>query len=157
MVAQAIKSSGGFVWACKNYDGDVQSDVVAQGTIPHRALSGAMSNSWISVLGFGSLGLMTSVLMCPDGKTVETEAAHGTVTRHYRMWQKGQPTSTNPIARLYLSTQPIPALTLTIVNAASSLGRGVLPTGRSSTTLPLWRSSPRSLSALASIPCRAAR
>lgn len=68
MVAQALKSDGGFVWACKNYDGDVQSDVVAQ--------------------GYGSLGLMTSVLVCPDGKTVESEAAHGTVTRHYREHQK---------------------------------------------------------------------
>lgn len=85
MVAQTLKSSGGLVWACKNYDGDVQSDIVAQ--------------------GFGSLGLMTSVLLCPDGKTVETEAAHGTVTRHYRMWQKGQPTSTNPIASIFAWTR----------------------------------------------------
>ncbi len=81
MVAQAIKSKGGFVWACKNYDGDVQSDIVAQ--------------------GFGSLGLMTSVLLTPDGKTVEAEAAHGTVTRHYREHQKGNPTSTNPIASIF--------------------------------------------------------
>jgi isocitrate dehydrogenase len=78
MVAQALKSSGGFVWACKNYDGDVQSDIVAQ--------------------GYGSLGLMTSVLIAPDGKTIEAEAAHGTVTRHYREHQKGRETSTNPIA-----------------------------------------------------------
>ncbi|HAK61742.1 MAG TPA: NADP-dependent isocitrate dehydrogenase, partial [Alphaproteobacteria bacterium] len=78
MVAAALKWSGGFVWACKNYDGDVQSDTVAQ--------------------GFGSLGLMTSVLMTPDGKTVEAEAAHGTVTRHYRQHQAGEKTSTNPIA-----------------------------------------------------------
>ena len=78
MVAQVMKWEGGYVWACKNYDGDVQSDVVAQ--------------------GFGSLGLMTSVLMTPDGKTVEAEAAHGTVTRHYREHQKGNKTSTNPIA-----------------------------------------------------------
>ncbi|BES95302.1 Isocitrate dehydrogenase NADP [Nesidiocoris tenuis] len=85
MVAQCIKSSGGFVWACKNYDGDVQSDIVAQ--------------------GYGSLGLMTSVLMCPDGKTVEAEAAHGTVTRHYRQHQKGKPTSTNPIASIYAWTR----------------------------------------------------
>lgn len=85
MVAQALKSSGGFVWACKNYDGDVQSDVVAQ--------------------GFGSLGLMTSVLMCPDGKTIEAEAAHGTVTRHYREHQKGNPTSTNPIASIFAWTR----------------------------------------------------
>jgi len=81
LVAYAIKSNGGFVWACKNYDGDVQSDVVAQ--------------------GFGSLGLMTSVLLTPDGKTVETEAAHGTVTRHYREHQAGKPTSTNPIASIF--------------------------------------------------------
>lgn len=85
MVAQGLKSSGGFVWACKNYDGDVQSDVVAQ--------------------GYGSLGLMTSVLMCPDGKTIEAEAAHGTVTRHFREYQKGQPTSTNPVASIFAWTQ----------------------------------------------------
>jgi len=85
MVAQGIKSSGGFVWACKNYDGDVQSDVVAQ--------------------GYGSLGLMTSVLMCPDGKTIESEAAHGTVTRHYREHQKGNPTSTNPVASIFAWTR----------------------------------------------------
>jgi len=84
MVAQVLKSDGGFVWACKNYDGDVQSDVIAQ--------------------GYGSLGLMTSVLVCPDGKTVETEAAHGTVTRHYREYQKGRPTSTNPIASIFAWT-----------------------------------------------------
>ncbi|MGA8112261.1 MAG: NADP-dependent isocitrate dehydrogenase [Actinocatenispora sp.] len=81
MVAQAIKGDGGYVWACKNYDGDVQSDVVAQ--------------------GFGSLGLMTSVLMTPDGRTVEAEAAHGTVTRHFRRWQKGEKTSTNPVASIF--------------------------------------------------------
>ena len=85
MVASALKWSGGFVWACKNYDGDVQSDTVAQ--------------------GFGSLGLMTSVLMTPDGKTVEAEAAHGTVTRHFREHQKGKPTSTNPIASIYAWTR----------------------------------------------------
>jgi isocitrate dehydrogenase len=85
MVAAALKWEGGYVWACKNYDGDVQSDVVAQ--------------------GFGSLGLMTSVLMTPDGRTVEAEAAHGTVTRHYRQWQKGQKTSTNPIASIYAWTR----------------------------------------------------
>ena len=85
MVASAIKWEGGFVWACKNYDGDVQSDVVAQ--------------------GFGSLGLMTSVLITPDGKTVEAEAAHGTVTRHYREYQKGRETSTNPIASIFAWTQ----------------------------------------------------
>jgi len=81
MVAAAMKWSGGYVWACKNYDGDVQSDVVAQ--------------------GFGSLGLMTSVLMTPDGKTVEAEAAHGTVTRHYRQYQQGQETSTNSVASIF--------------------------------------------------------
>ena len=85
MVASALKWSGGFVWACKNYDGDVQSDTVAQ--------------------GFGSLGLMTSVLLSPDGKTVEAEAAHGTVTRHYREYQKGKETSTNPIASIYAWTR----------------------------------------------------
>jgi len=85
MVAAALKWEGGYVWACKNYDGDVQSDTVAQ--------------------GFGSLGLMTSVLMTPDGRTVEAEAAHGTVTRHYRQWQKGQKTSTNPIASIYAWTR----------------------------------------------------
>ena len=84
MVAAALKWGGGYVWACKNYDGDVQSDTVAQ--------------------GFGSLGLMTSVLMTPDGKTVEAEAAHGTVTRHYRQHQEGKPTSTNPIASIYAWT-----------------------------------------------------
>merc|ERR1719498_1953033 len=84
MVAYAIKSNGGFVWACKNYDGDVQSDIVAQ--------------------GYGSLGLMTSVLISPDG-CVEAEAAHGTVTRHYRQHQKGQATSTNPIASIYAWTR----------------------------------------------------
>jgi len=85
MVASALKWSGGYVWACKNYDGDVQSDIVAQ--------------------GFGSLGLMTSVLMTPDGKTVEAEAAHGTVTRHYRQHQKGEETSTNSIASIFAWTR----------------------------------------------------
>ena len=85
MVACAMKWNGGYVWACKNYDGDVQSDTVAQ--------------------GFGSLGLMTSVLMTPDGKTVESEAAHGTVTRHYRMYQQGKETSTNPIASIFAWTR----------------------------------------------------
>uniref|UniRef100_A0A4W5PGL1 Isocitrate dehydrogenase [NADP] n=1 Tax=Hucho hucho TaxID=62062 RepID=A0A4W5PGL1_9TELE len=85
MVAQVLKSDGAFVWACKNYDGDVQSDILAQ--------------------GFGSLGLMTSVLVCPDGKTIEAEAAHGTVTRHYREHQKGNPTSTNPIASIFAWTR----------------------------------------------------
>jgi isocitrate dehydrogenase len=85
MVAAAMKWEGGYVWACKNYDGDVQSDTVAQ--------------------GFGSLGLMTSVLITPDGQTVEAEAAHGTVTRHYRQHQQGNPTSTNPIASIFAWTQ----------------------------------------------------
>ena len=84
LVASALKWSGKFIWACKNYDGDVQSDMVAQ--------------------GFGSLGLMTSILLTPDGKTVEAEAAHGTVTRHYRMHQQGRPTSTNPIASIFAWT-----------------------------------------------------
>jgi isocitrate dehydrogenase len=85
MVAACLKWEGGYVWACKNYDGDVQSDIVAQ--------------------GYGSLGLMTSVLMTPDGKTVEAEAAHGTVTRHYRQYQAGKPTSTNPIASIFAWTR----------------------------------------------------
>jgi isocitrate dehydrogenase len=85
MVAANMKWSGGYLWACKNYDGDVQSDTIAQ--------------------GYGSLGLMTSVLTSPDGKTVEAEAAHGTVTRHYRMHQEGKPTSTNPIASIFAWTR----------------------------------------------------
>lgn len=85
MVAQVIKSSGGFVWACKNYDGDVQSDILAQ--------------------GFGSLGMMTSELITPDGQIVESEAAHGTVTRHYREHQKGNETSTNPVASIFAWTR----------------------------------------------------
>jgi isocitrate dehydrogenase len=89
MVAAALKWEGGYLWACKNYDGDVQSDTVAQ--------------------GFGSLGLMTSVLMTPDGNTVEAEAAHGTVTRHYRQHQEGKPTSTNPIASIFAWTRAIAA------------------------------------------------
>jgi isocitrate dehydrogenase len=89
MVAACLKWEGGYVWACKNYDGDVQSDTVAQ--------------------GFGSLGLMTSVLMSADGKTVEAEAAHGTVTRHYRMHQQGKPTSTNPIASIFAWTRALSA------------------------------------------------
>ena len=87
MVASALKWSGKFVWACKNYDGDVQSDIVAQ--------------------GFGSLGMMTSVLMSPDGKTIEAEAAHGTVTRHYRQHQQGKQTSTNPIASIFAWTRAL--------------------------------------------------
>jgi isocitrate dehydrogenase len=89
MVAASLKWEGGYVWACKNYDGDVQSDTVAQ--------------------GFGSLGLMTSVLMSADGQTVEAEAAHGTVTRHYRMHQQGKPTSTNPIASIFAWTRALSA------------------------------------------------
>lgn len=85
MVAQALKSSGGFVWATKNYDGDVQSDILAQ--------------------GFGSLGMMTSVLITPDGTTMEAEAAHGTVTRHFREHQKGRETSTNPMASIFAWTR----------------------------------------------------
>jgi isocitrate dehydrogenase len=85
MVAACLKWEGGYVWACKNYDGDVQSDLVAQ--------------------GYGSLGLMTSVLMTADGKTVEAEAAHGTVTRHFRQYQAGKPTSTNPIASIFAWTR----------------------------------------------------
>jgi isocitrate dehydrogenase len=85
MVAQVLKWEGGIVWACKNYDGDVQSDIVAQ--------------------GYGSLGLMTSVLMTPDGRTVEAEAAHGTVTRHYRQHEQGRPTSTNPVASIFAWTR----------------------------------------------------
>jgi isocitrate dehydrogenase len=85
MVASAMKWEGGYIWSCKNYDGDVQSDTVAQ--------------------GFGSLGLMTSVLLTPDGRTVEAEAAHGTVTRHYRDHQKGKPTSTNPVASIFAWTR----------------------------------------------------
>jgi isocitrate dehydrogenase len=85
MVAASLKWEGGYVWACKNYDGDVQSDTVAQ--------------------GFGSLGLMTSVLLSPDGRTVEAEAAHGTVTRHYRQHQQGKETSTNPIASIFAWTR----------------------------------------------------
>ena len=85
MVAASLKWTGGYLWACKNYDGDVQSDSVAQ--------------------GYGSLGLMTSVLTSPDGRAVEAEAAHGTVTRHYRLHQQGKPTSTNPIASIYAWTR----------------------------------------------------
>jgi len=85
MVAQMLKSDGGFVWACKNYDGDVQSDIVAQ--------------------GYGSLGMMTSELLCPDGRTLEAEAAHGTVTRHYREHQAGKETSTNPVASIFAWTR----------------------------------------------------
>ncbi len=85
MVASAMKWTGGYIWACKNYDGDVQSDLVAQ--------------------GYGSLGLMTSVLMTPDGKTVEAEAAHGTVTRHYRLHQQGKATSTNSTASIFAWTR----------------------------------------------------
>ena len=118
MVAQVMKWEGGYVWACKNYDGDVQSDTIAQ--------------------GFGSLGLMTSVLMTPDGKTVEAEAAHGTVTRHYREHQKGNKTSTNPIASIFAWT-------------------GGLSTAASSTARPRSPGSPRPSSRSASRPSRTAR
>jgi len=106
MVASNLKWSGGYLWACKNYDGDVQSDTVAQ--------------------GYGSLGLMTSVLMSPDGKTVEAEAAHGTVTRHYRLHQQGKPTSTNPIASIFAWTRGLEARgrmdgTPDLMNFASTL------------------------------------
>ena len=117
MVASCLKWSGGYVWACKNYDGDVQSDTAAQ--------------------GFGSLGLMTSVLMTPDGQTVEAEAAHGTVTRHYREHQKGKATSTTRSLR-------------------SSPGPEASPTGPSSTAMPTSRSSPRRWRMSASTPSRPA-
>nr|CCD13624.1 unnamed protein product [Trypanosoma congolense IL3000] len=110
-VAQMIKGNGGFVWACKNYDGDVQSDVVAQ--------------------GFGSLGLMTSVLICPDGKTIESEAAHGTVTRHYREHQKGKETSTNSVASIFAWTRGLAHRgkldnNVELVEFSSSLERAVM-------------------------------
>ena len=110
MVAACLKWNGAFVWACKNYDGDVQSDTVAQ--------------------GFGSLGLMTSVLVTPDGKTMEAEAAHGTVTRHYRQHQQGKPTSTNPIASILLGpvaspTAPNWMITLSLLDSAAPLRKSV--------------------------------
>src|SRR5664279_1377090 len=113
MVAAAMKWEGGYVWACKNYDGDVQSDTVAQ--------------------GFGSLGLMTSVLMSADGKTVEAEAAHGTVTRHFRQHQEGQPTSTNPIASIFAWTRGLAARgrmdgTPAVVDFAQALERVCIET-----------------------------
>jgi isocitrate dehydrogenase len=113
MVACAMKWEGGYLWACKNYDGDVQSDTVAQ--------------------GFGSLGLMTSVLMTADGETVEAEAAHGTVTRHYREHQKGNKTSTNPIASIYAWTQGLTYRgkmdsTPDVVNFAQALERVCIET-----------------------------
>ena len=113
MVAFAIKSNGGMVWACKNYDGDVQSDVVAQ--------------------GFGSLGLMTSVLLTPDGQIVEAEAAHGTVTRHFRQYQKGEKTSTNPIASIFAWTQGLKYRgqfdnTPEVVNFANALEKACVQT-----------------------------
>ena len=106
MVASSLKWSGKFVWACKNYDGDVQSDQVAQ--------------------GFGSLGLMTSVLMTPDGKTVEAEAAHGTVTRHYRQHQKGQETSTNSVASIFAWTRGLAHRAKLDNNAALATFAGTL-------------------------------
>ena len=110
MVASSLKWHGGYIWACKNYDGDVQSDSVAQ--------------------GFGSLGLMTSVLMTPDGQTVEAEAAHGTVTRHYRRWQKGEKTSTNPIASIFGLDRPV-----------SSTAPTWITLRKSSISPKLWRRS----------------
>ena len=109
MVAAALKWEGGYVWACKNYDGDVQSDTVAQ--------------------GFGSLGLMTSVLMTPDGQTVEAEAAHGTVTRHFRQHQQGKPTSTNPIASIFAWTQGLKHRAKVDGNAAAGPVRSDLEIG----------------------------
>jgi isocitrate dehydrogenase len=113
MVAAAMKWEGGFVWACKNYDCDVQSDTVAQ--------------------GFGSLGLMSSVLMTPDGKTVEAEAAHGTVTRHFRQHQQGKETSTNPIASIFAWTRGLKYrgefdATPDVVNFAETLERVCIET-----------------------------
>jgi isocitrate dehydrogenase len=113
MVASCLKWEGGYVWACKNYDGDVQSDTVAQ--------------------GYGSLGLMTSVLMTPDGKTVEAEAAHGTVTRHYRQHQAGKPTSTNPIASIFAWTRGLEHRgkldnTPDVINFANTLEESVIGT-----------------------------
>jgi isocitrate dehydrogenase len=113
MVASCLKWEGGYVWACKNYDGDVQSDTVAQ--------------------GYGSLGLMTSVLMTPDGKTVEAEAAHGTVTRHYRQHQQGKPTSTNPIASIFAWTRGLGHRgkldgTPDVINFANTLEESVIGT-----------------------------
>ena len=113
MVASCLKWEGGYVWACKNYDGDVQSDTVAQ--------------------GYGSLGLMTSVLMTPDGKTVEAEAAHGTVTRHYRQHQQGKPTSTNPIASIFAWTRGLEHRgklddTPDVINFAHTLEESVIGT-----------------------------
>jgi isocitrate dehydrogenase len=113
MVAFSLKTDGGYLWACKNYDGDVQSDTVAQ--------------------GFGSLGLMTSVLMTPDGKTVESEAAHGTVTRHFRRHQAGEPTSTNPTATIYAWTRGLKFRgqfddTPEVVDFANTLEQAVIDT-----------------------------
>jgi len=113
MVASCLKWEGGYVWACKNYDGDVQSDIVAQ--------------------GYGSLGLMTSVLMTPDGKTVEAEAAHGTVTRHFRQHQQGRPTSTNPIASIFAWTRGLAHRgkldsTPEVINFADTLEESVVGT-----------------------------
>ena len=119
MVASALKWSGGYVWACKNYDGDVQSDTVAQ--------------------GFGSLGLMTSVLMTPDGKTVEAEAAHGTVTRHYREHQKGKETSTNSIASIFAWTRGL--RTAPSSTATSELAQVRRRRWRRSASIPSSRAS----------------
>ena len=139
MVAYALKSEGAFVWACKNYDGDVQSDSVAQ--------------------GFGSLGLMPSVLMCPDGKTVEAEAAHGTVTRHYREHQAGRETSTNPIASIFAWTR-YGSLSLSLSLSPCENTRShttvavVLPIVPSSMATRLWLTSRPSSRRLALRPSR---
>src|SRR5881628_1562133 len=130
MVAAALKWEGGYVWACKNYDGDVQSDTVAQ--------------------GFGSLGLMTSVLMTPDGDTVEAEAAHGTVTRHFRQHQQGKPTSTNPIASIFAWTRGLAARgrmddTPEVTRFAETLERVCVETvesGKMTKDLPACRGRP---------------
>lgn len=118
MVAQSVKLEGGYIWAAKNYDGDVQSDMIAQ--------------------GFGSLGLMTSVLVCPDGKTIEAEAAHGTVTRHYRAYQRGEKTSTNPVASIFAWTGGLKHRgklddTYSVIEFAENLERAVVSTIESGT------------------------
>ena len=134
MVAYAMKSDGGFVWACKNYDGDVQSDSVAQ--------------------GYGSLGLMTSVLICPDGKTVESEAAHGTVTRHYRNHQKGLETSTNPIGKFF---ECFKFLTIFSIQPQSSPGHGDLLIVPNLTIIRSWKSFATLWRRSASAPLKAAK
>ena len=117
MVASNLKWNGGYLWACKNYDGDVQSDTVAQ--------------------GYGSLGLMTSVLMTPDGNTVESEAAHGTVTRHYRMHQQGKPTSTNPIASIFAWTRGLQFRVITFAEQLEKVCVDVVEGGKMTKDLAL--------------------